>query len=202
MTSKAVFEKFVPEHAVDYCDSLYHSLSFEFKIKKSRQTKLGDYRAQLNGKKHTITVNNDLNPYSFLITYIHEVAHLVTFNEYGRNVLPHGKEWKKTFTDLAEPILNERVFPTDLLHTLHIYFQNPKASSTSDPRLYTVLKRYDLADSKQLLDEIPTDAIFSFHNRIFKKLSKIRTRWLCEETSSGKKYFIPGIAEVEVLSKD
>jgi hypothetical protein len=43
-----------------------------------RQTRHGDYRKGVNGK-HEITVNSNLNKYKFLITLIHEISHLVAF---------------------------------------------------------------------------------------------------------------------------
>ena len=115
-----------PDNAVRYCYDLWKKYHFEFIVTKSRITKLGDCRLNLpapEGRdlKYTITVNEDLNQYSFLITYLHEIAHLVTglefdppvwrtgetaYQVYGRRrVAPHGEEWKKNFKKLIEPLL-------------------------------------------------------------------------------------------------
>lgn len=77
--SPGILEKYVPPASTDYCHQLLYRYGFRLKITRSRKTKLGDYRFLSVQKKHVITVNHDLNPFQFLITYIHEVAHLVTF---------------------------------------------------------------------------------------------------------------------------
>ena len=196
MTSEAVFKKFVPEHAVTYCNKLYQKLGFEFKIKKARQTKLGDYRYDFQSGKHTITVNNDLNPYSFLVTYLHEVAHLIAMKEFGGSIQPHGKEWKECFKDVATPLLSEQVFEPEVLKALNNYFKNPKATSCSDPMLHQILRRYDHDSGKVLLKEVPQGEVFTFNKKTFRKLGKRRTRFVCEEITTGRKYLVPQLAEV------
>jgi len=200
MTSKEVFQKFVPKAAVDYCNDLYEKNGFELKVKKSRTTKLGDFRVDFRSKKLTITINNDLNPYSFLITYLHEIAHLVTFKEYRNKVLPHGKEWKVNFKKVSLPILNENVFPKEVLLTLKNYLMNPKASSCADPILYQVLRKYDLNRNDQiLLQSVVIGGRFEFNQKKFIKMEKKRTRSLCQEILTGRKYLISELAQVKVL---
>jgi hypothetical protein len=199
MTSKQVFEKFVPEGAVDYCNQLYENLEFEFKITKSRATKLGDFRFKPDHKKSVITINNDLNPYAFLITYLHEVAHLTTFQEFNRKVAPHGKEWKQEFVRLAQPMLSSDIFPPNVLASLTRYFKQPKASSCSDPQLYAALRQFDKPTNKIPLNKIQNKEPFRLNKKQFIRLEKKRTRWLCEEISTKRKYLISGVAEVELL---
>ena len=69
------------------------------------------------GKK-PLYIYNDLNQYAFLITYLHEVAHLITYQKHKNKVAPHGKEWKNDFKIVLLPILNPQVFPDLLLKTL------------------------------------------------------------------------------------
>ncbi|MBC6399605.1 MAG: SprT-like domain-containing protein [Ekhidna sp.] len=202
MISEEVFRRFVPEAAVAYCDKLYQSLGFEFKIKKNRQTKLGDYRYNPNGNKHTISINNDLNPYAFLVTYLHEVAHLTAFKKYGRTIQPHGKEWKACFRKVAFPLLKDEVFPNAVLAVLEKYFSNPKASSCSDPILYEVLRTYDLEKRDTVfLKEISVGQLFSFGKKNFIKLEKKRTRSVCEQVETKRKYLISEMAEVNSLNQ-
>jgi hypothetical protein len=196
----SLFEKFVPMAAAPYCAKLYDYFGFEFQIKKARKTKLGDYRFDHRIKKHTITINNDLNPFAFLITYLHEVAHLVTFQEHGRKVNPHGEEWKNNFKRVAKPVLSREVFPENVLHSLAAYLKNPKAASCSDPVLYQVLKQFDKDDHTIFLKALRPGDQFTFHKKHFKYISKRRTRMVCEEVSSGKKYLINQLAEVRKLA--
>ena len=192
-----VFERFVPKNAVEYCLKLYNYFGFEFKIKKSRQTKLGDYRYDHQTKKHTITINNDLNQYAFLLTYLHEVAHLITFQKFKNKVPPHGHEWKSAFKKVVEPVLNNDVFHPAVMMALTNYFKNPKASSCSDPTLYNVLRKFDEPDGHVSLKSIPTGSTFIFNDRLFKKIEKKRTRSVCIELDSGRKYLIAEIASVK-----
>ena len=51
----------------------------DIKIVSKRKTKHGDYRKTQYGS-HQITINEGSNPYRFLITLIHELAHFVAFH--------------------------------------------------------------------------------------------------------------------------
>lgn len=196
---KSQLEHHIPPSAVDYCYKLWVDHNFNFRIKSKRKTKLGDYRFDPRSRTHSISVNNDLNPYSFLITYIHEVAHLITFKEFGRKVLPHGNEWKNTFKMTMLPILNNSVFPEDILRKIASYLINPKASSCNDHSLTKALSKYDLQATGILLEELPIGKAFRLGNKNFKKESLRRTRFLCEDIDSGKKYLVSKSALVEEL---
>lgn len=202
MTSIEVFQKFVPPNAVVYCVKLYEHMGFEFKIKKARQTKLGDYRFNPQSEKHTITVNNDLNPFAFLVTYLHEVAHLMAFKQYGRRIQPHGKEWKECFKQIATPMLKEDVFHSSVLQALNKYFRNPKASSCSDPVLYQILKQFDAPSDLIMLKSIQVGQVFIFNDKPFIKLEKKRTRSICQQVNTKRKYLISEVAEVKPMEPE
>jgi len=195
--ARDVFERFVPTEAAEYCFKLWDYFGFEFKIKKSRQTKLGDYRFSPQTKKHTITINNDLNQFSFLVTYLHEVAHLITYDKHGRKAAPHGEEWKQNFKKVAEPVLNGKVFPPEILLALTNYFKNPKAASCSDPVLYNVLRKFDGPSDMIPLSQVEIGQSFEFNDNTYKKLEKKRTRSVCMALSTGRKYLISEIAQVK-----
>lgn len=170
---------------------------FYFKITKSRNTKLGDFTPSHSGKPHKITVNHDLNKYSFLITLTHEVAHLIAFNKYREKILPHGKEWKEEFRLLLMPFFSMNIFPDDVVSCLSHYSQNPKASSCSDIHLIKALKKYDNKSEYLHLEEIPLKSIFKLRNgREFLKGDRIRKRYKCTEVRTGKEYLVSPVAEV------
>jgi SprT protein len=195
-----VFKRFVPENAVNYCAKLYETLSFEFKIKKARRTKFGDYRFDRLSGEQTITINNDLNPYAFLITYLHEVAHLLTFQTHLHRVSPHGKEWKQQFKKVSTPMLKQKVFPDEIMDQVIQYLSNPKASSCSDPVLYELLKRYDPANDKIFLKSVLPGQHFEFNGKTYQFLEKKRTRIVCVQIENGRKYLINQLAEVSLTS--
>lgn len=193
-------EKFVPSNAVHYCYDLWAEHPFQFIVATNRATKLGDYRYNPVDQSHIITVNRGMNPYSFLVTYIHEVAHMTANLNYGVHIKAHGDEWKSEFQRLMRPILNDLVFPDKILRPLRGYMRNPKASSQSDPYLVVALKSFDPQDDAIYLHQLVEGTLFSFKDRVFKKEKKQRTRALCLEIATGKRYLIPEIAPVQPLT--
>jgi hypothetical protein len=146
-------------------------------------------------------VNASLNKYRFLLTLIHEIAHLVAFEKYGRNILPHGPEWKHTFQRLMIPFINPQIFPHQLLPLLARHFKNPKASSDTDATLALALKQFDERDTeKNYVFEIPYGSLFRFKNgKVFKKIAIRVKRYECMEVQTGKMYLFNPNAEVELL---
>ena len=191
--------RYIPEHAVKRVFELIVANQVHLKIVNERQTRHGDYRRALNGK-HEITVNASLNRYKFLITLIHEIAHLVAFEKFGRNIKPHGEEWKITFQRLMVPFIRPEIFPQHLLPLLARHFRNPSASSDTDTTLSLALKQFDQQNDKNYVFEIPYGSIFRISNgKIFKKIAVRTKRFECVEISTGKTYLFNPNAEVELL---
>lgn len=195
-----VLQKYLPEHAVANCFELIKANHVHLKIVNERQTRHGDYRKDTQGF-HLITVNSSLNKYRFLITLIHEIAHLVAFEKYGRMIKPHGEEWKTTFQRLMVPFIRPEIFPNQLLPLLARHFKNPKASSDTDAKLAIALKAFDEKETeKNYIFEIPMGSNFRIHNgKIFKKMALRVKRYECLEVSSGRLYLFQPNAEVELL---
>ncbi len=195
----AMMGRHVPPAAQPYCVELWLQYPFSLRVAPGRLSKLGDYRYDKVRKTHRISVNATLNPYAFLITYVHEVAHLVAFQEYGFMIMPHGKEWKKSFQRLMQPMLNSLVFPEQVLEALGQYMRNPKAASGSDQRLSLALQQYDQQDGSLPLAEVNAEQAFRFRKMILIKESVRRTRALCREIRSGKRYLVSQAARVHLL---
>jgi hypothetical protein len=192
--------KYIPEHAVKPAFDLIVANQVHLKIVNERQTRHGDYRRGHTGK-HEITVNASLNKYRFLITLIHEIAHLVAFEKFGRNIKPHGDEWKFTFQRLMVPFIRPEIFPGQLLPLLARHFKNPTASSDTDTTLSLALKQYDKENDKNYVFEIPYGSVFRIKNgKIFKKLAVRTKRFECIEISSGRTYLFNPNAEVELIN--
>lgn len=195
----------IPTHSLAYCIALWQEIPFSFQVTRERKTKLGDFRFRPDRKIQTITINGTLNPYQFLLTYIHEVAHLHTFDRFGRRILPHGKEWKNTFKTLLQPLLTETVFPRNILIPLRKHMANPKASSAGDLFLMKEMSKYDNSrenDSLEFLSDLKPGISFELSGRVFKKGETRRTRVLCEEIRTGKKFLIAQLAKVRALEKE
>ena len=175
----------------------------QLKISRARSTKLGDFRISSNGDSPRISVNHNLNPYAFLITLVHEMAHAEVWKKKSRfrRVLPHGKEWQTAFSLLMNPFLNENIFPETLLPAVKKYFLKPKASSVSDPHLMRALKVFDEPAENPQLNELVTGDKFIFRTMTYEVIKKMRTRFQCRNLQNNRLYLIHGLAEVEKLAE-
>lgn len=195
-----ILKKYLPERAVTPCFQLIKANNVHLKIVAQRVTRHGDYRKMPNGK-HRITVNASLNKYRFLITLVHEIAHLVAFEKYGRRIRPHGPEWKHTFQILMLPFIRPDVFPSSILPVIADHFKNPKASSDTDAKLSVTLKQFDAQTDKTYIFELPVGSVFRIRNgKLFKKGNKRVKRYECMELATGKLYIFQPNAEVELIS--
>tara|TARA_R110002012_G_scaffold116138_1_gene263559 strand:- start:3454 stop:4050 length:597 start_codon:yes stop_codon:yes gene_type:complete len=196
---KEILGKYIPDQAVEPVFELIKALGVHLKIVDERVTRHGDYRRLADGG-HQITVNTNLNTYRFLITLIHEIAHLVAFQKYGARIKPHGKEWKYTFQNLMLPFIRPEIFPKQILPVIANHFKNPKASSDTDAKLSLALKEFDPSNDKNYIFEIPEGSYFKIYNgKIFKKGSRRVKRYECIETATGRIYLFQPNAEVELI---
>lgn len=195
MTEEKVYQtlkKHVPESSLTYCLALWQQRPFELRTTRTRQSKVGDFTGRPDSKYQRITLNNDLNPYLFLFTYVHEVAHLHVYLRFGNKVDPHGDEWKEAFRQAMNPLLANDTFPPEILHLLRRHMENPKASSFADSDLTKAFRSFDAnAAYYTCLSDIPEGSIFQFQRRFFRKGKLKRTRVVCREIRSKRNYLIP-----------
>ena len=170
-------------------------------IAKERKSILGDYRHSTHYTNHRISVNGNLNNWSFLITLLHELAHLLTFEKFGNKVSSHGREWKVLYGKILAQFIDHKVFPADIEEALLNSLHNPAASSCAEDGLLRVLRRYDTKESHhRLVEEISMNALFrTSDGRIFKKVEKLRKRFKCVEVKTGRVYLFSPVYEVEWL---
>lgn len=193
-----ILQHHLPESAVPYCLQLWKEQPFTLKIAKSRLTKIGDFTSKKSLARPQITLNHDLNPYTFLVTYIHEVAHLHVFVAIGRKAEPHGKHWKTAFQNLMRPLLTLDIFPDTILIPLMDHMENPKASQFTDVTLIKALRNFDAhAATAMVLSDLPAGSTFELHGRYFIKGKLKRTRVLCKELNSKRQYLVPAEAQVK-----
>ena len=195
--NQSILNKYIPEKAVETIAEWIYIYDFKLRIKKSRSTKYGDYRPPMKGSNHLITVNYDMNKYAFLITLVHEIAHLTNFNKHKNAVKPHGEEWKLHFKLLMNRFLNPDVFPDDVILALRKYMNNPAASSCSDINLLRVLKKYDVREGLILLEDVPEGKHFTYNEtRRFVRGEQVRKRIKCKEVGSNRMYLFNPVTEV------
>ncbi len=194
-------QSYLPEGSFEDVSYYLQHHHVHLTITRQRQSILGDYRHALPGKNHRISVNGNLNKYAFLITLLHELAHLFTYEKFGHRVLAHGQEWKDEFGKILAKFLLKDVFPAEIKKTLLHTLQNPAASSCGDEKLLRVLHKYDeKKDGIHLIEQLPDGALFAIKGgRIFKKGEKIRKRYKCVEVKTGKLYLFSPVYEVNTM---
>ena len=192
---------YLPDNCCDEVLEELHRYKVHLTITRHRQSILGDYRHAFKDKAHRISVNGNLNKFSFLITLLHELAHLYTFEKYGNRVSPHGIEWKSFFSEILSVFVKKKIFPADIESALNKTLKNPAASSCGDEQLLRVLRNYDAKkDNHCLIEQLPIGTQFVIKgNRKFIKESKVRSRYKCLEIDTKKYYLFHGLYEVQLL---
>lgn len=193
---------FLPPGSFDPVVDYLHRYQVHLTVTKKRKSVLGDYRHAHHGANHRITVNGDLNQYEFLITLLHELAHLLTFEQFGRRVEPHGIEWKRTYSGLLQDFIGRQFFPEDIVKALRKSVMNPAATANGEMELLKVLRRYNPVQQRNgiMIEELPDGALFETDKgKQFRKLHKRRTRIECVELRTGLHYSFSPITEVKPI---
>ncbi len=195
-------EDYLPPNTFHPVAAYLQQYKVHLTISRERSSVLGDYRNAHSSRNHRISVNGNLNKWSFFITLLHELAHLLTFEKFGNRVPPHGREWKDMFAQLLAQFLQAKVFPSDIENELLATLHNPAASSCAEEGLMRVLRKYNQQKAgHMLIEDIPTDKFFKIKDgRIFLKGQRLRKRFRCEEVGTKKVYLFSPIFEVELVS--
>jgi SprT protein len=193
---------YLPEGSFDDVAAYLHEYKVHLTVTRERKTVLGDYRNSVLNRNHRISVNGNLNKYSFLITLLHELGHLLAFEKYGNKIPPHGTQWKNEFGKILARFITKKIFPHDIEAELLRSLKNPAASSCAEAGLLRILKKYDPhKPGFYFIEELSPNSFFKVKGgKIFNKGNKIRKRYLCKEVSSGKLFLFSPVAEVELVN--
>lgn len=190
--------KYIPDASAEGVLHYLNQYKVQLTITRERKTVLGDYRLASSNRIHRISVNGNLNKYSFLITLIHELAHLLAFEKHGFKINAHGREWKSVYAYLLKDFLHSNIFPADILTALNTSLHDLPASSCSDDKLMRILSKYDKRRPGMLMiEELEQGMYFELEpGKIFKRGKKLRKRYQCTEMNTGKLYLFSPIYEV------
>ncbi|MDE1193294.1 MAG: SprT-like domain-containing protein [Arachidicoccus sp.] len=191
---------FLPDNTFDDVVAYLQKYSVHLTVTQHRSSVLGDYRNALPGQNHRISVNGNLNKYSFLITLLHELAHLLTYEKYKHKVAPHGREWKSIYGELLFIFLQKNIFPNDIAKSLQKSLHNPGASTCAEEDLMRVLKKYNETIDPDIVhvEQIVLNGYFKTRDgRIFIRGEKRRTRYFCTEVGTNKQYLFSALYEVK-----
>jgi hypothetical protein len=194
---------YLPEGSFDGVVAYIIGHKVHLTITRERQTILGNYRHRHLDKNHRITVNGNLNKYSFLITLLHELGHLLAYEKYGNKIPAHGAQWKNEYGKILAGFVSKKIFPEDIEAELLLTLRNPAASSCAEAPLLRILRKYDPhKPGVFLLEELPEKSFFKVKNgRIFSKGNRIRKRFLCQDMTTKKMFLFSPVAEVELVKE-
>lgn len=196
----SVLVRYLPTEAVSVFVDWIREYHIHLHITRNRRSKAGDYRPPSPGKPyHRISVNHNLNPYAFLITFAHELAHRVVWEKYSDKVLPHGKEWNNEFRNFLKPFMEQNTFPPEIRRALISHTEKAYASSYSDHELTRVLRKYDSNKQSEtlLLEELEPGQLFHLGDkRIFRKGKLLRKRFHCQCITNNQVYLVSANAPV------
>lgn len=193
---------YLPDGIFERIVNYIHHYRVHLTISKHRKSVLGDYRHSGWGGNHRISVNGNLNKYEFLITLLHELAHLLTYEQFKNKVEPHGKEWKKQYSLLLVDFVQQQVFPTDIAGALQKSIISPSATANGETELLLILRKYDAVkkEGHHPIIELPEGALFRTDNgKIFRKGAMRRKRYECVEIKTGLRYTFSPVTEVRIL---
>jgi len=190
--------KFIPDGTFEMVAPYFSKHKIHLTLKQERKRVFGDYRNPIPSQPyHRISINGNLNTYSFLVTLLHELAHLETYVQHKHTVASHGKEWKNNFKDILLPFLQQHIFPQDIKNALISYINNIKASTCGDVNLYKALHQFDKKPMHVFIDALPENTKFQTDDgQVFIKLGKRRTRFTCQNLQTKRLYTFPPIAQV------
>lgn len=190
---------FLPEGSFEGVAHYLHHYKVHLTITRERQTILGNYRNKIFDKAHRISVNGNLNKYTFLITLLHELAHLLAHEKYGNRILAHGKQWKEEYGKILSEFIPKKIFPAEIEKLLLQSLKNPAATTCAEPHLTRALKKYDAKkEGHFLVEELPAESLFKVKSgAVFKKGERIRKRFKCIEVATKKVYLFSPVYEVQ-----
>ncbi|MDR0368677.1 MAG: SprT-like domain-containing protein [Bacteroidales bacterium] len=204
-SDKTILYKYMPSDAVENVCLLLEKYPVQLKITNPRKRIHGSYRRPgRQSNLHQITVNGDLNKYTFLLTLLHEIAHMHAWTNYKAR--SHGKEWKYCFMLLIKQFLALNIFPDDIKTALSRHLQNIKSSDFMDVQLTKTLQKYNentLSFHHTIhLEEIPENTVFLHEGKCMEKQKLLRKYYLCKDLKTKKMYRCHPLLEVCLPQKD
>lgn len=189
--------EFFPESTHSLMTGYLELYPCNIKVTSPRLLKLGSFRAAGQGRLPTVSINNDLGKYSFLLVFVHELAHYHVWKNHHRRAKPHGEEWKKSFFQLMQPYLDEKYLPAELIFSLLDYFRTTPSSFHRNRQLLDILNKLEGKEKIITLADIKTNDSFRLLNgKKMIKLEKMRTRYKCYCPENRRYYLVSPNAQI------
>ncbi|MCX7861596.1 MAG: hypothetical protein N2449_01210 [Bacteroidales bacterium] len=201
MTSLSLSHLFSNQQIIGFLKPLISQIpNLSIALVKPRRTKYGTMQFFPATQQYRITLNNDLNEWFRLYVLLHEFAHVLTHKQIQRKEKAHGKTWQQNFLTLLHKAIEEQIFPEYIATFIHNEFlTQPSYSSSKDYLIkYCISQEHYLPKQTKCVKDYQTGQTFSIFNRKFKVLKRFRTRSLCLEIHTHKRYIIQGFIITDV----
>lgn len=198
MSEPSVLDKYLPPTARPFVEEWSRGRRVSIKIKRERQTKLGDYRRLREGG-HLITINYNLPPELFFFVLTHEYAHLLAFEKFGFRIAPHGPEWKETYRQML--LQTEGLYTPEMQPLIRKFAQNPRANFSAFAPLAKVLESATPGESVTFVEAVPPGADFIYRGEIYRMMGRRKINYLCRHLASGRGFVFRPAAAVEIIQK-
>ena len=166
-------------------------------VVRHRKTKHGDHLVTGAREFSIITVNASGNPWQFVLTLLHEIAHAEVAHQTRHRVAPHGKEWKLAFRELLEA--HHHLFPPGLANPVMDYARNPLYSADSHGALAAALRRHDTLDLRPTVQELALGQWFSLDDKTVLVKQRLLRKWFRCTTTDGRALRVSPMARVHAI---
>ncbi len=194
---------YLPEGSFEPVVAYLHQYKVHLTVTKQRKSVLGDYRHAGWGGNHRISINGNLNKFEFLITLLHELAHMLTFEQYRNKVDAHGKEWKQCYSQLLIVFVQHKIFPPEVEKALQKSIANPSATANGESALLLILRNYDAIKKEDhfTVADLKEGELFQTEKgKVFKRGAIRRKRIECVELKTGLHYIFSPITLVKKIT--
>ena len=206
----ALLAQKVPAYGLPVVSRVVRAYDFAFRFAQSRRSKLGDFTRTAQGLV-TLTVNMDLGSELFLVTFLHEVAHLEATLNQPRRSQPHGRRWQTCFGNLLKELClhAEGQMAVPLRDALLAHSIAPSATLHADSRLASLLlppagtpDSPIAPDGCAFVEALVTHTAFWYRGRSFLLSGKLSKRHYATEMRSGRLYSFSAQCRVKVLKEE
>lgn len=182
---------YIPNSTIQIFENYFNNKNLTISLAKQRNSKLGDFKFSKLKKTYQITINYNLCPEAFSIVLAHELAHYETFTNYKNRVSPHGNEWKKSFSNLLNKLIEKNIFNSELKNEVILFSKNPKASFRNGSKIFKLLSLENETQNLGIpLHSIEIGTKFYINNKksIYIKGEKRKLRYFCSKEGSNLLY--------------
>ncbi len=197
----SVLESLLPDGSVPFVLPMIQNERLTLKLTNRKGQRLGAYQRDLTGNQ-VILLNTRQDPYSLLITLLHEIAHMQVRLAHRKKVQPHGPEWKQAFSRLLEQASGLTCLPDDIRALMMNMAKSPKSRQFSHVTAGQVLLRYSSDPRHEiLLCDLPEGSFFKTPDgKTYIKGERIRTRYKCRKEGTQSWWLIGGAVPVQKVA--